>query len=300
MRGYLESIVCVLLFCAVARANAESPVEYVDPFIGTGYHGHTFPGAVVPHGMVQVSPDTRTQGWDACGGYHYDDNSIIGFSQTHLSGTGVSDMGDFLLMPCVGKFHLQSGTPEDPDSGYRSRFSHDSEIATPGYYKVDLKDYGITAELSATQRVALHRYTFPEAEDAHIMLDFVHQIYGNGKETLGSKLNVVNDQLITGYRNTKGWAKNRHIYFAARFSKPFKSYAVFDGQERLDNQPELSSKLLRSVFNFQTKQGEAIIVKMADLCCFEPRTRWRTSTRKFLAGILTPSVRVQATAGTRN
>src|SRR3954453_14730281 len=134
---------------------------YVDPFIGTGGHGHTFPGATVPFGMVQLSPDTDVARWDACSGYHHDDTSIMGFSHTHLSGTGVGDMLDVLLMPAVGPVRTEPGSRDNPGAGYRSRFSHSDERAQPGYYSVALKDYGIVAELSATPRVGMHRYTFP-------------------------------------------------------------------------------------------------------------------------------------------
>jgi len=253
-----------LMVSTAIYAEAKDPIDYVDPFIGTGYHGHTFPGVAVPHGMLQVSPDTRTVGWDACGGYHYDDDSIIGFSQTHFSGTGCTDLGDFLLMPCVGPFHLYSGEADDPDGGYRSRFSHASEVASPGYYKVDLADDHIKVELTASQRVAFHRYTFPESNDAHILLDLTHCMIGNqGTTVLDGSIQVVNNQLITGYRNTTGWAKNRKSYFAARFSKPFKSYALFDNETRLDGRDELSAQQIRSVFYFDTQKDEPVVVKMA-------------------------------------
>ncbi len=139
----------------------KSPVDYVDPFIGTGGHGHTFPGATLPFGMVQPGPDTGIKGWDWCSGYHWSDNTIMGFSQNHLSGTGAADYGEVMLMPTVGDLRIFPGSKERPDGGYRSRFFHKSEVATPGYYAVTLKDYGIRVELTATRRVAFHRYTFP-------------------------------------------------------------------------------------------------------------------------------------------
>ena len=134
--------------------------KFVNAFIGTGGHGHTFPGATTPYGMVQLSPDTRTLGWDACGGYHYTDHSIIGFSHTHLSGTGISDLGDFLFMPFSGDPMVTPGSPEEPDLGYRSRFSHSNESASPGYYEVLLKDYNINVSLTTTTRAGFHKYTF--------------------------------------------------------------------------------------------------------------------------------------------
>jgi putative alpha-1,2-mannosidase len=158
--------------------GAEPPdvLSLVDPFVGTGGHGHTYPGATVPFGMVQVSPDTHTSGWDWCSGYHYSDRSIIGFSHTHLSGTGIGDMLDVLLMPTVGPLQLEHGTREDPDTGYRSRFSHADEEARPGTYAVRLADTGIRVELTATERVGVQRYTFPKSDAAHVVLDLDHRI----------------------------------------------------------------------------------------------------------------------------
>ena len=156
------------------KAFKDDILNYVNPFIGTAGHGHTFPGATSPFGMVQLSPDTGLEGWDWCSGYHYSDNSIIGFSHTHLSGTGRSDLMDVMLMPFVGDVKLQAGTKENPDWGYRSRFSHDEEWASPGYYKVNLKDYDIMAELTVSPRCGIHRYTFPENINSHIILDFIH------------------------------------------------------------------------------------------------------------------------------
>ncbi len=153
-------------------ASSNDNTIYVNPFIGTGGHGHTFPGATTPNGMVQLSPDTRTAGWDACGGYHYTDNSIRGFSHTHLSGTGIGDLGDILFMPFTGEEKINPGTPEDPDSGYRSRFSHVNEISIPGYYAVDLLDYDIKAEVTASTRVGFHRYNFPKEKNKGIIIDF--------------------------------------------------------------------------------------------------------------------------------
>ena len=170
----LSLVLCLSVSCSkntksVALANDNT--IFVNPFIGTGGHGHTFPGAVIPNGMVQLSPDTRTAGWDACGRYHYTDNSIRGFSHTHLSGTGIGDLGDFLFMPFTGEAKINPGTPENPDSGYRSRFSHENETSIPGYYTVDLLDYKIKAELTASARVGSHRYSFSNEEDRGLIID---------------------------------------------------------------------------------------------------------------------------------
>ena len=241
-------------------AQAKDAIDYVDPFIGTGGHGHTFPGAVVPHGMVQVSPNTRNHDWDSCGGYLYSDSTIMGFSQTHFSGTGQSDLLDFLLMPFVGETHLQPGTEEDPDAGYRSRFRHASEVATPGYYKVDLDDYNVRAELTASPRVGVLRFTFPATKDAHVLLDMVHSF--RDRVILASKLTVVDDQLVTGFRNVKGWAKDRNIFFAARFSKAFREFALYDGDKKLKGASTADSTNLRAVFDFNTAKDEEIIIKV--------------------------------------
>jgi putative alpha-1,2-mannosidase len=137
--------------------------KYVDPFIGTGGHGHTYPGASLPFGMLQVSPDNGTSDWDWCSGYHYSDSITIGFSHLHLSGTGIGDYGDILFMPYTGDVSLDPGTEDQIDSGYRSRFSRESERASPGYYAVNLTDYNIGVELTATKRTGMHQYTFPDS-----------------------------------------------------------------------------------------------------------------------------------------
>ncbi len=213
-----------------------SPVSYVDPFIGTDGMGHTFPGACVPFGGVQVSPDTDTiphnvagkyqsEVYSLCAGYRYSDNTITGFSHTHLSGTGHSDLGDVLLMPTVGTLRLNPGTAARPEDGYRSRFSHDSETATPGYYAVTLADYGIRAEVTATTRTARHRYTFPSPDsERHLVADLSHGIYNYEGKTLWASVRMHGDNLLTGYRITQGWARERYTYFAIRFSRPVKEY----------------------------------------------------------------------------
>ena len=194
--------------------------KFVNTFIGTGGHGHVFPGATTPYGMVQLSPDTRTLGWDACGGYHYTDSSILGFSHTHLSGTGISDLGDFLFMPFTGDPKVTPGSPEDPDSGYRSRFNHGKEQAEPGYYSVFLEDYSIQAELTASTRAGFHRYTFPENGQAGIIIDMAHTIYADRNPS--HELKIISDTEISGYKGSGGWATEQHTWFHAKFNKPFK------------------------------------------------------------------------------
>ena len=163
--------------------NDQDVTQYVNPFIGTGGHGHTYPGATVPFGMVQLSPDTFNDGWDWCSGYHFSDSSMMGFSHTHLSGTGIGDMLDFLVMPSTHEVKFDPGPRENPDLGYRSRFSHADEKAEPGYYSVLLKDYGIRAELTATERTGWHRYIFPASPQSHFILDLAHVYGANTKST---------------------------------------------------------------------------------------------------------------------
>lgn len=227
----------------------DSLLSFVNPFIGTGGHGHTFPGATVPFGMVQLSPDTRTTGWDACGGYHYSDSSIIGFSHTHLSGTGIGDYGDILFMPFTGGSKIIPGTSDNPDSGYRSRFTHDSEKAYPGYYSVLLKDYNIRVELTALQRSGFHKYTLPvNAPSAGVIIDLSHNIYNTKNQV--NEIHILSDTEIEGYKLSTGWAKEQHIYFYAKFNQPFVDYTIYDdGKENLNTSVK-NSRGLKAVLNF--------------------------------------------------
>ena len=278
--------VASILAAGVFNTQAQEDLaKYVDPMIGTAKMGHTYPGATVPFGSVQLSPDTDTipyavngrynpDVYKYCAGYQYEDSTIVGFSHTHFSGTGHSDLGDFLVMPTVGKLQLNPGTETNPDSGYRSRFSHDEETAEAGYYAVNLKDYGIKAEMTATTRVGVHQYTFPKSDQAHIILDLKSGIYNYDEKNVWTIVRVENDSTITGYRQTSGWARTRKVYFAMTFSKAFKSY----GQEKQKGQvyrgfwgrfdqehnfPQMAGNDLRLYFDFDTEENEAIQVKMA-------------------------------------
>ena len=257
---------------------AESPADLVNPFIGTGGEGHTYPGATVPFGMVQLSPDTDVrhfkQSFPWAAGYRHSDSTILGFSHTHFSGTGHSDLGDVLLVPTVGPLQLDPGPPDKPDLGYRSRFSHARESASPGYYAVFLSDPQIQAELTATNRVGLHRYTFPASQQARVLLDLVSSIYTYEGKVLWSQIRVESSTRVTGYRQTKGWAPNRQIYFALEFSRPFVSYELHNQAEEsyrgfgktgpaLTNYPELAGRKLKASFNFETGAGEVILAKVA-------------------------------------
>ncbi|GHT09526.1 alpha-1 2-mannosidase [Bacteroidia bacterium] len=191
----------------------------VNPFIGTGGHGHTYPGAVVPHGLVQLSPDTRTSGWDACSGYYYEDTSLIGFSHTHLSGTGIGDLGDILFLPYTNELQLIIPNGEDKKPRFGSSFSHEKEKASPGYYQVYLNDYDIDAELTATLHAGFHRYTFPKSDYPGIFIDLSRTI--QDRRLINSEINVINDREIQGMKQVRGWAPNRYVYFYAQFSEPF-------------------------------------------------------------------------------
>ena len=263
----------------------ENYIQYVNPFIGTHKMGHTYPGATVPFGMVQLSPDTDTipyeengeynrKVYEYCAGYQYDDPTIVGFSHTHFSGTGHSDLGDILIMPTTGKLLLNPGTETNPEKGFRSRYSHDREYAEPDYYRVDLLDYDIKAELTTSSRVGFHQYTFPRKEEAHIILDMIHGIYNYEGKNVWTFIRVENDTLVTGYRQTSGWARTRTVYFAISFSKPIKSYGhtkkddyVYKGFYRKFNEkenfPEIAGKQIRAYFNFDVAEDEQFKVKVA-------------------------------------
>jgi predicted alpha-1,2-mannosidase len=251
--------VLALLFSSCGKQTKDY-TKLVDPFIGTGGHGHTFPGATTPFGMVQLSPDTGIEGWDWCSGYHESDESIMGFSHTHLSGTGGADYGDILLIPTVGDIKLKPGSKENPDEGYRSRFSHDDEHAQAGYYSVMLKDYDVKVELTATPRTGMHKYTFPKSSESHIIIDLQHGISDNVRE---SNLKIVSTTKVEGLRRSQGWANDQFVYFVAEFSKPFKTYAIAKDDKFLDGVKDAEGKNIKSVFNFETEKGEVIMVKVA-------------------------------------
>jgi predicted alpha-1,2-mannosidase len=260
-------------------------IQYVDPMIGTAKMGHTYPGATVPFGSVQLSPETDTIAYSLngkyngevykyCAGYQYEDKTIVGFSHTHFSGTGHSDLGDFLIMPTTGKLQLNPGVASKPLSGYRSAFSHTTEKAEPAYYSVLLEDHNIKAELTATTRVGMHQYTFPKSDEAHIILDLTSGIYNYDKKNVWTFVRIENDTLITGYRQTSGWARTRTVYFAMSFSKPIKSYgqasqekSVYRGFwgrfDQTKNFPEMAGQNLKLFFDFNTGEGEKIKIKMA-------------------------------------
>lgn len=282
-------VILIVIFAlgtaTVSAVDGKKLTAYVNPMIGTSGMGHTFPGACAPFGIVQLSPETDTipqnvdgryQGkvYEYCAGYQHTDPTIVGFSHTHLSGTGHSDLGDVMLMPQTGSLRLNPGTATHPDAGYRSRFNHDTEKAAPGYYEVMLADEGVRAQLTATQRVGVHKYTFPKGANSRVILDMLHGIYNYDGKVLWSSIRVENDTLLTGYRITNGWANCNYTYFAITLSKPIKSYGYRDmkkpkyrgfmGKLRLhENFPEIAGRDIVAYFNFDNVTSQELVVKVA-------------------------------------
>ena len=283
------SCVVIFFFLSVTavqgQVNGQRLSDWVNPLIGTTGMGHTFPGACAPFGIVQLSPDTDTiphnvngkyqpHAYAYCAGYRYEDPTIVGFSHTHLSGTGHSDLGDVLIQPQMGKLRLHPGTADRPDEGYRSRFSHETEKASAGYYEVLLRDDSIRAQLTATQRVGIHRYTYPKGRESRFILDLGHGIYNYDGKTLWASLRVENDTLLTGYRITNGWARCNYTYFAISLSKPLKSYGYRDRKEanykgfwrKFDlqhNFPEMAGRDVVAYFNFDNVASRQLTLKVA-------------------------------------
>ncbi|GAP42209.1 alpha-1,2-mannosidase, putative [Lentimicrobium saccharophilum] len=281
----MKKLLPAIMFSLCLTAFSQSVADYVNPFTGTDHMGHTYPGATVPFGMVQLSPDTDTVPYSTgagykkevyayCAGYQYSDNTICGFSHTHFSGTGHSDLGDFLLIPTTGPLKLNPGTKDNPDSGYRSRFSHERESASPGYYSVMLDDYGILAELTTTERVGVHRYTSHNQDDINLILDMSAGIYNYPGKNTWQFIRVENDTLVTGYRQTRGWARTRTMYFAMAFSKPLVHYGHENGEEIIyrgfyrkfnekEDFPEMAGKDITAWFRFRMQAGEQLTVRVA-------------------------------------
>ncbi|MBT1704071.1 GH92 family glycosyl hydrolase [Chryseosolibacter indicus] len=241
-----------------ARDSVQHLTQYVDPYIGSSFHGHVFVGASVPFGAVQLGPTQLSEGWDWCSGYHYSDSVIIGFSHTHLSGTGIGDLGDIMLMPATGEFRFTKGTVEKPESGFGSKFTHDEEKVKPGYYSVVLKRYGIEVELTSSTRVGFHRYKFTNTDDAYVLIDLRQGIGWDAPYE--THMEFVNDSTLTGYRYSKGWAEDQRIFFSAVFSKPIREFSVaHDG--KIINEKSSTGKDIKGYVRFD-KAAKEVLVKV--------------------------------------
>lgn len=243
---FLATCLCSLCACTT---NQKTPIAYVDPFIGTGFHGHTYPGATLPFGAVQLSPDTRKGNWDACSGYHYSDSTILGFSHTHLSGTGCIDLGDLLLRPTS-----KAVKPNGNGAIYSpALFSHKDEKATPGYYSVYLGDEDIKAELSATTRAGIHRYTFNSGNTASIIIDLAHLL--DNEFIYEAEMTKTSDSEIIGMRRTRGWVDNQYIYFTIQFSEPIEELRFFSNNSETKEAKHIEGNHLQAVVSFGNKKS---------------------------------------------
>ncbi|WP_418603165.1 GH92 family glycosyl hydrolase [Hwangdonia sp.] len=256
--SFVLIIVCMFFFsCASDKdesVTAKKLTHYVNPFIGTDGPGNTYPGATVPFGMVQLSPDIGIPGWDRIAGYFYQDSIISGFSHMHLTGTGAGDLYDILVMPTNSKFNKRIEA-----NGFRpfSNYSHDKEAASPGYYSVDLLDYGIKAEVTATKRTGIHKYTFPKDSLSQIHIDLGYAL--NWDAPTDTYIKVVNNTTIEGYRKSTGWATDQRVYFQMEFSKPFKSHQLYQNDTLTQNSAK--AKNTKIILNFNTNEDEVIVLK---------------------------------------
>ena len=248
-------------------AQTEKLIDYVNPFVGTDGYGNVYPGAQIPFGGIQMSPDTDSKYYDAASGYKYNHSTLLGFSLTHLSGTGIPDLGDFLFIPGTGEMKLDPGTREEPEKGYRSRYSHEKEWASPNYYAVELSDYGVKAEMTSGVRSGMFRFTYPQSDKAFIMIDMNHTLWQSCE---WANLRMENDSTITGYKLVKGWGPERHIYFTATFSKKLTGLRFMQNKKpviyntsRFRSSYEAWGKNLMACISFDTKAGEEVIVKTA-------------------------------------
>lgn len=261
----LSSILFISLFfsfysCSVSRNNSTDFTQFVDPYIGTGGHGHVFMGANVPFGFVQLGPTSIPQSWDWTSGYHISDTTVIGFSHLHLSGTGIGDLSDISFMPVIGDVTLNRGTEENPESGMWSYFSRKNEKVKPGYYKTLLDRYGIGVELTATRRVGFHKYTFPEAKDAFVSIDLENGTCWDSP--VEGYVVQENDSVVSGYRYSKGWANDQRVYFTAVFSKPIRKFVVSDTHQRSEI-ASLKAQKTYGLAYFDMMQDEELFVKVA-------------------------------------
>lgn len=257
------------IFIAVAPAaqardysRSEGLLQYVDPYIGSGGHGHVFVGTSVPYGMVQLGPSNIHKGWDWCSAYHYSDSLLIGFAHTHLSGTGCTDLGDILIMP-MNEIRTPRGNQDDFSGGYASPYSHDSEVARPEYYSVIVERYGIKAELTATDRVGFHRYSYPEGKPASVLIDLRE---GNGSNAYDSYIRKVDDYTVEGYRYVRGWSPLRKVYFVLRSDVKIEEFTAYD-----DNDPQPWDQLkvpsVKAVLTFGDVDRVQLKVALSSVSC---------------------------------
>jgi len=264
----MKIIISVIILCSIfvvvctdkpgSNGKETDLAVYVDPYIGTDYHGHVFLGANVPFGAVQLGPTNFISGWDWCSGYHYSDSLVTGFSHLHLSGTGIGDLGDILVMPYTGQIKLSPGTPADVDAGYASRYNHEQEKVSPGYYSVNLQDYDIKAELSASKRVGIHKYTFPKSDNAHFVIDLVKGI--GWDSPVESFIEQVDDTTLVGYRFSKGWSTDQRVYFTILLSKPLSGFSVYDNEKFVGTSGK--GKSIKAVSSFSTLADQVIKLKV--------------------------------------
>ena len=268
---FIKAAMLATAFAALVQsASAEDKdlkINYVNPLVGTAGYGNVYPGSQIPFGGIQISPDTDMDFYDAAAGYKYDHGTLLGFSLTHLSGTGIPDLGDFLFMPGTGEIHLDPGTHDDPDSGYRSRYSHEEEWCSPNHYAVNLLDYGVKAEMTSSLHSGILRFTYPEAEDSFILLDLDHTLWWN---CAWSNIRIEDEHTLTGYKLVKGWGPERHIYFTAEFSKPIEDFGIMqDGglvhynTKRFRSSREAWGKGIKFWLKFPTSENEQVTVKVA-------------------------------------
>lgn len=245
----------------------ENLTQYVNPLVGTSGFGNVYPGAQIPFGGIQISPDTDFDDYDTAAGYKYDHPTVLGFSLTHLSGTGIPDLGDFLFMPGTGVMHLQPGTHENPDEGYRSKYSHSREEASPAYYSLVLDDYGTKAEMTAGKLAGILKFTYPKADNAWLLLDLNHTLRSRCE---WANIRIENDSTITGYKLVNGWGPERHVYFAARFSRPISDARIYMEDKpviyntsRFRSDRETYGKNVKLALEFPSEEGDTIVIRTA-------------------------------------
>ncbi|WP_268225434.1 GH92 family glycosyl hydrolase [Sinomicrobium oceani] len=265
----LLGMMCALVSCGGGEKKEKSETEektpeltqYADPFIGTGDHGHTYPGATVPYGMIQLSPDNGTAGWDWCSGYHYTDSIAVGFGHLHLSGTGIGDLADLLFMPVNKEVDLSVKIASRDDYPFKSRYTHENETATPGYYQVYLEDHRINAELTTSERTGFHRYTFSENDPQSVVVDLGFAI--NWDKAVDTRITVEDETTISGYRHSTGWAKNQKLFFVAQFSKPITGHNLYAESKRVEGAEEVTAAKTSAQLFFDEKTGDTLEVKLS-------------------------------------